>query len=167
MIRSIAILMATLSLSMPATSRAEGTSKPSSGEYGKDLGTIYGTFNAARWMGEVCSADFPSLRSQNEAAYAQWKQPRVSLLDDIDTRMKDLLRREVSGNSKEYAAKLEAFDKGEEESRVRFGALLKKNGPQTYETTCRYYPTYLRSPGMDVEHDMADLLVTVRRGLPR
>lgn len=140
------------------------SSTNSSGDYAMDLGQVYGAIRATKMLEEVCTKDFPATREGNQRAYEQWRRQYLPFAQEIERHFSAMALREAKDDSKQHMAVLAKIEKGFDGYKDGLRKQMASEGPDIYRKQCEGYPTYLRSPRMNLESYYGEQVATIRRG---
>jgi len=155
------LLCAVLSAGLPVAA-AEGP-----GDYGTSLSTIYRAHQRLLALREACDQALPGQAKASEKAYTVWQARHKALLNELDTRLSLMIRR----NSKDEKEYMRNFGKYE-------GAIIDYRNSERddilaqprdgMEQFCADFRNYLTGSGSDFHKDYADELRVLRkRKLPK
>lgn len=151
------IVSVSLAVARPATGAAAA-----SGEYGKELAQVYGTYQAILARKEACDQAAPALKGANERAYAAWRQRHAKLITELDDRFMKMIRG-ASKDEKDYARNIGKYEGAVLQQRQEVKETLLAQSREELNELCKTLPELLKSSDSDLEKIYAEELASIRR----
>ena len=145
-------------------------SPASSGSYARDLGALTAEIRGARWIADICSAAYPDLKVQEQAAVDRWRTRHAPFIAEMDARFDALpaswaaTQPAPAGAGPGYwdAFLKKQLDGARDVVRRQFTTLA----PEKKRSICLSFPQSLNAARWDLERYHANEVATVRRNRP-
>jgi hypothetical protein len=131
--------------------------------YGEDVAGMYGELQQVKVWEEVCSEQFPATTDANRRAVERWWSQYSSFVQEIELRYRAMLWDQSKHDPVRHNAMLDYFARAHDAAKRDFKALLIRGGLDTFQKQCENYPSYLKSPRMNLEVSLSDVVRRIRK----
>jgi hypothetical protein len=141
-------------------------SDQSTGQISIDLGTVYGALEGIKHIRDICSDDFPKLRTENENAYTLWRQKYLPFLQEIERHWSAFAETQTNGGEpkKLYEFRVAVGDQMNKIKASQRDHMIR-SGHEQFERVCQAYPRYLKTDRANLEYFYSEQVETIRRAL--
>lgn len=130
--------------------------------YADDLGRVYGGYQRMLALKEACDTALPAARAANGRAFAVWQAQHKSLIQDLERRVKAMIRA-ASSDKDDYVRNIGKYEGAILLERKEYRDTLLGLGKEELRDQCRRMPESLKSPAADFAQVYAAELATIRK----